>query len=366
MTRHTALVVDASVSLWAKIAQLTSDVMAALPDGAVLGIHLLGTRLRWESDDWRAAMLLPLEASASPRLLAPVMAALRARHDQPSAIVLIGAGDILDFDDWADRASWAWIRMGDESQSGLEGSAAAFEPNQLVQLSDWLHTSARFSSPRLPPPSGVVEHQWELDRAGYPLVCVEPLGIYMHLFPVVKPQVESFLAEARQATYDSTWYAELLKLNRRLSPAARSLAHYEQLFVTGLLPDDVQAFARWSGPGYAAPTVEQWRTAFQWLEKQSVSILPAKLERDLSPTAHRLWAGLLDELRPQTLFDLSLMRNGVVEWVSGPGGTWLGMGQPRESFYPNFHDALHDKPFEPTSLTRRSRLFGLRLMRSAG
>jgi hypothetical protein len=81
----------------------------------------------------------------------------------------------------------------------------------------------------------------------------------------------------------------------------------------------------------------------------------------MAPAALRLWTALLDELHPQTILDLSLMRFGIVEWTTGLGGVWLGMGQPRVEYHAHFHEALSE-PWPPTMPNRRSRLFGMRLL----
>ncbi len=360
------LIADASESaaaLWDTTTKVVADLISLLSDDSVLGVHLLGTRRCWEAAEWRADMPLPPEASGSGSFVAPVMGELRARRETPEAILLASAGPVFDLADWiGNSARWAIVHMdGEPSQEANEYVIEA-TPDALAAMLERLQVAAPLSHPP-PVPLGFVKHRWKVDRAGYPLVYIPPLEAYIHLFPVAKPQYEQFLADARPKGCGDNWYLDLLKLNPRLSPAADSLVDYERLIITGVLPDDVRAYVHWQGPEYDLPTPNQWREAFQWMEAQDASVQPANLPLDA--VAYRLWNGLLDELQPKTLLDLSLMRNGVVEWVSGPGGAWLGMGQPRESFFPNFHDALYDKPFEPTSLTRRSRLFGFRLMRRA-
>ncbi len=296
----------------------------------------------------------------------PIMAELRVERVQPQVIVIVGTGEVFDLTDWIENGMhWVLVRVGSKSLQSPDGRALEVTPENLDPLYDLLHAPSGAISPfHSSMLSGFVKHQWALDRVGYPLVFAPLLDAYVHLFPVAKPQFEHFLAEAGLRSRGDVWYAELLKLNPRLSPTATSFAEYEQLFITGLIPDDVQAYLHWHRHSYSLLTVENWRGAFRWMEAQDISVLPAGLERDLAPTARRLWDGLLQELHPRTLLDLSLMRNGVIEWVSGQSGTWLGMGQPRNHFYPNFHDPLHDDPFKPSPSTPRNRLFGFRLMRS--
>ena len=353
-----------AVQFWPQTAKAIADILAVLPKGAASSVHFLGTRSYREADEWSAEMLPPPEANGNCRLIAPVMRILQARHEHPVAIVLVTTGPVFDLADWVDNgARWAWVRMNNIAQlpPDLASRVSEVMPDNLASLVDLLDSPSTTLPPHHPVHSAFVKHQWRLDRAGYPMVYVEPLKAYAHLFPVAKPLFEHFMAEARLREYNDAWYADVLALNPRLSTAV-SFADYEQLFISGLLPDDVLAFARWHEQGTRLLSVEQWRAMFRWMENQDVSALPFELERELAPTAQCLWAGLLTELRPKTLLDLSLMRGGVVEWVEGPNRALLGMGQPRETFHPMFHDALHDKPFEPTSLSRRSKLFGFRLI----
>ena len=189
----------------------------------------------------------------------------------------------------------------------------------------------------------------------------------MHLFPVAKPQFEAFLAAAPASpARRDAWYGGLLALNPRLSPWSGSLASYEQMFITGLLPEDVQAFAAHLGPGFRIPDVESWRTAFRWLAEQELSIPPARLEYEMVPAARRIWQGLLAALRPRTLLDLSLMQGGVLEWATAADGHFVALGKPRDAFDPNYRDPLRDRPWEPTTPIRRSKRFGMRLIRAYG
>ena len=155
----------------------------------------------------------------------------------------------------------------------------------------------------------------------------------------------------------------MLKSNPRLSPTGGAYHDYEALFITGLLSDDAQAFARWQGAGYELFTPAQWRQAYRWLAAQPVSVWPGDLDQRMDRQACWLWNGLLAELRPANLLVLSLMSGGVVEWTAEAREGPQGMGQPRQQFHPNFHDALKDKPFAPTSPPRRSKLWGLRLLK---
>ena len=369
------IVVDGSESgapHWARTARLAAALLARLPAGVPARLALLGSDLTWEAGNWRADGALPAAARGSGSFLAPVLAAVNVRRQQYAAIAVLGSGDVFDLPDWIalhPEMAWALARTGPESLQPiglglpeLDASAAradlpALASALLAQLTA-LPASARRSTSL----SGFVRHRWELDRSGYPLVYVEPLRLFWQLFPLARPQFEHFLAEARPPGWGDAWYAGFLEAGLpRRSACDLAGGDYEPAFVTGLLPTEVQAYSGWHGKGLRPPSVAEWRTAWRWLAEQSASIPPAELERSMSLTAACLWQGLLERLHPATLLDLSLMRGGVLEWVTEPGGEWLGMGQPRPGHHVKpFHNPLSDDPHRPTSLDRRSRWFGFR------
>lgn len=366
----TTIIVEATkieLADWEKLEKTVSAVIVSLPDDSVNSIYLLGTQKRWDASEWRAAMPLPPEAQNSCSFIASVMSALAARNEFPRAIILVGAGEVFDLEDWVNlgnQARWATVRVGDDPSLAQFG-ITEFLPDQLALLAEFIQSPQSPRSSHSPAPSRFVKHQWQLDRTGYPMVYVDPLNAYWHLFPITKPQFENFLAGAPSPERSNAWYADLLKRSPRLSPVAASYMDYERLFVGGVLPDDVQSYIKWHGQGVRLPTVEQWRAAFKWLGAQDVSAMPADMERQLAPTAYCMWNKLLEELQPTTLLDLSLMQNGMLEWVEGQNKAPLGMGAPRQKFRAGFHDV--GKPFEPTAfaLTHRNYFSGFRLLKSA-
>jgi hypothetical protein len=365
--RTIALVADATDSaapFWEQTAKTIADLVAALSGSSVLSVYLLGTHLHWAASAWRPNMPIPPEASRSGSFLAPVMAELRMMRVVPDVGIVVGTGEVFDLEDWGNGvARWILVREGDRSLQNADGRLPELAADESDRLVDLLHTTpSDISRPSLPRQEGRVEHQWRLDLTGYPLVYVPPIGTYVHLFPIAKPQFECFLAESRLSEYGDAWYATLLEINPRLSPAAVSFADYERLFVTGLLPSEVQAYISWHGQGFSLLSSGQWLEVSRWMETKDLSVLPADLEHDLAPTALQLWDGLLRELHPRTLLDLSLMRAGVVEWVHESGRPCLGMGHPRQCFRPGYHDIT--RPYEPTPamLKCRSKFFGFRLM----
>ena len=196
------------------------------------------------------------------------------------------------------------------------------------------------------------------DRTNFPLLAVESAGLEMHLLPVTKVQFEQFLAESSQVTRSQ--YREMLALNPAVTPEQFTLDKREGLFVTGILPKEAQAFARWLGEGFTLPTVQEWRTIYKVLRR---TFLP---EHDLSSELVEGPAGqIVDKfsahLEALTLQEYSLMRGGLVEWVR-QGKQWVGLGAPRPQFQPNLWDPLTNevKPLQPR---QRLPYFGFRLIR---
>jgi len=98
------------------------------------------------------------------------------------------------------------------------------------------------------------------DRTNFPLIAVEEVGIEAHLLPVTKWQFEQFLAEAGEVS--RSHYRRMVKLNPGILPEELTADNREQLFVTGILPAEAQAFARWLGEGFDLPTIKEWRAIY--------------------------------------------------------------------------------------------------------
>jgi hypothetical protein len=358
---------ESAAACWPKTARAIAGLLVALPAGSVAGVALLGTELMWPAEAWQPGLPLPTEASGAGSFVAPVMAGVKTRRLNPRWGVIAGSGEVFDLPDWtAAGLSWALLRTGEASLQAADGRIAEFAAaDGLAALASLLGAEPQIAPRRVQRElTGAIKQRWALDPTGYPMIYVPPLAAFLHLFPVAKPQFEAFLAAAPSPARGDAWYGELLALNPRLSPWAPSLASYEHLFVTGLLPDEAQALTAYLGPDFCLPGVESWRTAYAWLAGQELSVPPAVLEYDLAPAARRLWHGLLAAIQPRTLLDLSLMQGGVVEWVTAPDGRLVALGKPRDAFDPNFRDPLRDRPWEPTTPVRRSKRFGVRLLRT--
>ena len=221
---HILLIADATesaASCWPQTTRAIADLLAALPAGSVAGIALLGTNLMWPVEAWRPDLPLPAEAAATGSFVAPVMAGVRARGLALRWAVIAGSGEVFDLADWAAAGiGWALLRTGDASLQAPGGRTAEFAlAGGVAPL-----VSLLAAAPPSPPPAaerdltGSIKQRWELDPTGYPMVYVPPLGAFVHLFPVAKPQFEAFLAAAPSPARRDRWYGELLALNPRLSP----------------------------------------------------------------------------------------------------------------------------------------------------
>ncbi len=361
------MIADASESgleCWSETAGAIAALQEALPSARGTGIHILGTDVVVPATAW--SQDLPVPARRGGSFVAPVLASFQGMgHDKP-VLVIAGCGEVFDLGDWMqDVEDCVLIRTGSLSLQASGGTCFEIDGRQGLEPA-----LARLAQPRPARRthrpaglSGTVNHEWDLDATGYPLVFVEPIGRFMQLFPITRSQHERLLAPRPQACGDR-WYAAVLAASPRgwLREDAEEL---EPLLATALMPNEVGDLAAWYGRDYRTPGVEEWRTAYRWLAGQEASVPPGEVERAMDPTARRFWRAVQAAREPQTLLDLSLMNGGVLEWVQGANKEWQTLGKPRPAFHPTFLDPLRDPPQVPTSLTRRSRLFGIRFSRSA-
>ena len=196
------------------------------------------------------------------------------------------------------------------------------------------------------------------DPSGFPLIAVAESGLEVHLLPVTKVQFERFLAEPN--AFGDTWYEQILPGNPRIPPHGLTTENREGLFLSGVLPGEALAFARWLGEDYDLPPVQEWRAAYAALQGAPLYLPPLLSQCPARPVGPIL-EGLVAQLCPSSLLDLSLMRGGLVEWVRQDSG-WAGLGSPRPAFQPNLWDPLAEtvRPIRPGE---RVPYFGFRLVR---
>lgn len=206
--------------------------------------------------------------------------------------------------------------------------------------------------------------QFSFDRTGFPLVRLEQEALEVHVLPVTKVQFERFLAEPNE--FGDHWYAPLLDLNPRTPFRQFAPSDREKVFLTGILPHEALAFARWLGPKFDLPTVNQWRAIYHALKELRLKEpgRPAgDSARQQTPCEHVL-GQCRSQLDTRTLFDLSLMSGGLLEWSRSTAG-WVGLGSPRPAFFKCLYDPLTDE-IRPSDQNERVAYFGFRLVRRLG
>ena len=198
------------------------------------------------------------------------------------------------------------------------------------------------------------------DRTGFPCIKLKVPALAVNLLPLTKLQFEYYLADL--TPQGDHWYEELLTLNPRVSPQCFTPEQREGLFLTGLLPAEAEAYAAWLEDGYRLPTVAEWRASYRCF--QSTAFTPLVASPAPGVRAAALLRRLEEQARPQTLFDFSLMRGGVVEWVRDHNA-WTGLGAPRPGFQPNLWNPLSDT-VPPVRLNQHVAFFGARLVCERG
>jgi hypothetical protein len=274
-------------------------------------------------------------------LITPIMETL-VREEQKQSVIIIGNGEIFDLDDWTDDArvdGWLLVRTGKESLQATSGKVSEISVDQWDDKIDTLFSYFSRFTRQLAETNrhGYYPgaYKWQVDNSGYPLIFVEPLDAYVHLFPVTKPQFEKFIASGRQPAYGDEWYAELLALNPRSSYRSPDIQVRERLFMTGITTDDAVSFGRWLGRDYKLATAEEWCICYEWFAEQSAPSLPLELAKRLSRDALAIWdiveVQWLAQHRQTNLQELSLMKQGILEWVVERPGRYCGLGDPASS-----------------------------------
>jgi hypothetical protein len=152
----------------------------------------------------------------------------------------------------------------------------------------------------------------------------------------------------------------MLALNGVTSPHHFPSEERERLFVTGILPEEALAFARWLGEGFDLPTAREWREVYAALRR-----VPPPRQTSLLDVVEGVSKAILERLSKQldirSLRDYSLMEGGLVEWVRQEKSL-LGLGVPRPEFHANLWDPLVNE-IKPIRLDQRIPYFGFRLVR---
>jgi Sulfatase-modifying factor enzyme 1 len=307
------------------------------------------------------------QKTSSCSLIAPIMESL-TRQAQKHSLIVVGNGEIFDLQDWADAAcvdGWLLVRTGEQSLQADSGTLPEIAPEQIRTVSTLLSYFNSFSRQPADDPEPADDrgsYQWQVDPSGYPLIRVDPLGSFVHLFPITKPQFERFMVSGKSQGYDDLWYTEILRLNPRASYRSEDIPLPEQLFMTGITTDEAAAFSKWMGRDYTLLSAEEWRKCHEWFATQPAICRPAALNDRLARDARATWAIIDDQCRYQrqrpTLRELSLMTGGILEWVVERPGRYCGLGEPALSeFQRKAFDPVHPLGPEP----RRLKNLGFRL-----
>lgn len=300
-------------------------------------------------------------------LITPIMEKL-VREEQKHLVVIVGNGEIFDLDDWTDDPrvdGWLLVCTGDQSLQGVSSKVSEITLDQITwnDIDTLLSYFSRFT--RKPEEttgrdyhSGAYE--WRVDNSGYPLIFVEPLRAFVHLFPITKPQFEKFMADDREQGLDDEWYSEILSLNPRSSYRSQDIRVRERLFMTGITPEEAMSFGRWLGRDYRLLSAEEWCACYEWFANQSAPSAPLDLAELLSRDALAIWdiveGQWLDQRWQPNLQELSLMKQGILEWVVERPSRYCGLGDPATS---KLQRRINDpvRPLEP----RRLKNLGFRL-----
>lgn len=214
-----------------------------------------------------------------------------------------------------------------------------------------------------------------LDRCEFPMVWVDELAAYVHLYPVLKIQFEYFLCASTESYFDAAWYDNVLQLNPRITPGGIREDNYYRAVLSGVLPDEAQRFARWCGDEYSIPTLKEWLIAYRALRSRSPVSISTLLGTDRPKERTRLLMERLDQASSRvvarakyerTFADQMLMRMGVMEWVECPERRtrWGGMGETPPGLYGMLFTPESGQPHLPTNPeAERLLYYGFRLLR---
>lgn len=200
------------------------------------------------------------------------------------------------------------------------------------------------------------------DRTGFPMIFIPEKLFWIHLFPVTKYQFKCYIDDPQNAnnTEIKKYFSDIFECPE--TESMQSLTKREKVFQTRILPDELLKFAEWMGPDFTVSSPEEWRVAYQFLLAETVLSDELKiLKEKSSEKAVLLIDNLCKELNPISYLTLSLLKNGLLEWIIHEK-KWTGIGSPRNEFLPNLWDPLMIT-VNPISLKERNSFYGFRLIK---
>lgn len=345
----------------------TAHIYSMLTGTAQVSLYLLDTPSPVSLQKLEAADGLSSHQSRTTpcSLIGPILEKL-ARHAQKFSVIIVGNGEIFDLADWLDEPlieGWLLVCTGTESLQGASPRLPEIHPDAVGDLASLLRHISLSTEQTLVAPTPEYDqedYQWEVDATGYPLIRIDPLRCFMHLFPVSRPQYERYMAANRRLGYDDRYYQEILQLRSRASCFSREPAPFGQLLMTGVTTEEAMSFGKWLGQDYTLFSAVDWEICYNWLAKRAAPLVSTGLKSRLSRDARALWEiierrhrGLSSseftihqaavgmsywerpEDRPQylSLADLSLHSGGILEWVTERPGSYCGLGDPQNQEY---------------------------------
>jgi hypothetical protein len=213
------------------------------------------------------------------------------------------------------------------------------------------------------------------DRTGFPVLGLSGLGFSVQLLPVAKSQFERFLSEPvfepgdspEMGRYGDLWYEKILEVLPRVRPPDARAADLESLFLAGILPTEIDKFARWLGDGFELPDVKTWREIDEALRDEPLhpnDVAMLRSDSGLNHQARAIVDAIVRIRSPETWGQLMLLEGGLLEWVRQGLQTFGGLGRPRSEFQKLILNPQRDAPVRPVR-EGRFRYFGFRLVRPA-
>jgi hypothetical protein len=103
--------------------------------------------------------------------------------------------------------------------------------------------------------------------------------------------------------------------------------------MTGVTIEETTAFSRWLGREYTLLSAEEWRICYEWLARRPATSVPPELRSRLSRDALAIWEIIENQCQRRTLAELSLVAQGILEWVMERPGKYYALGDPRSLKY---------------------------------
>lgn len=202
-----------------------------------------------------------------------------------------------------------------------------------------------------------------LDKTDFPYLALPAAGLAVGLLPVCKAQFEFYLGDPTGP--GRPWYEAVLAVSPRASWRHPQSERVEELFLTGVLPEEAEQFACWIGPEFRLPGADDWRAADRELARTCDVEELCRVADDprVHPAARAVLRQLTRGTRPKSWREPTLLENGLLEWVGLPAGGHGLYGRPRPALFKLLLNPQIHSPSRPRSLTRH-RAFGFRLVRT--